>query len=171
MAGWKVEVTGLRQLMSALDEIDKSATKKIRKAITDVAKVVAKDAAGRINQPMSGWGRWIDSETGRDLGFDPSVVAAGFKPKTSSYRKRGVSRGYGVDVIQTSAGGSVFEVVGDKSRTRGAQGERFVDQIVARTTSTRPRSLFPAYYAGVTPEVKDNIRDQILDEARKAGLR
>lgn len=171
MAGWRVEVTGLRQLMNALDDIDKKATARIRKEINSVARAVQINAAGRVETPLSNWGPWTDSKTGRDLGFNDSLVAAGFKVQRNSFRKRGVSRGYGVDVRQASPGGSIFEVIGDKSRTRGPSGDLFVDNFLAKVGGRKaPRSLLPAYYSAVTPEVQDRIRDQIVDEARRAGL-
>lgn len=172
MAGWKVEVTGLRQLLNALDEVDKKATVRIRSEINKVANAVKVNAAGQITQtPLSHWGAWIDSDSGRDLGFSTAGVASGFKVARSNFRKRGVSRGYGVDVRQASPGGSIFEVIGDKSRTRGPQGDNFVDQVLAKVGNKRPpRSLLPAYYSAVTPDVQERIAAQILDEARKAGL-
>ncbi len=169
MAGWTIEVTGLRQLMSALDEIDKAATKHIRKSINDVSTAVKVNAAGRITEtPLGNWGTWKSGS--RDLSFDTAAVASGFRITRNSFRKRGVSRGYGVDVRQASPGGSIFEVIGDKSRTSGPRGVQFVDSIVAKAGMTRPRSLLPAYYSAVTPEVQERIKEQILDEARKAGL-
>lgn len=176
MAGWRMEVTGLRDLMNQLDAIDKKATRHIRSEITRVARSVRIDAAGRITEnPIRNWGSWTDSETGRDLSFTAENVAAGFKIQTSTFRKAGVSRGYGVDVRQASAAGSIYEVVGTGQRVRGEgkdreRGLRFVRSINAKAGTRRPRSLFPAYYSAVTPEVKNRIRDRIVEEARKAGL-
>lgn len=171
MAGWKVEVTGLRQLMDALDEIDKKATARIRKEINTVAKAVQVYASGHVEPPLSNWGSWIYSKDGRDLGFNDTAVAAGFKVQRNSYRKRGVSRGYGVDVRQASPGGSIFEVIGDKSRTSGPVGDTFVDNFLGKVGNRKsPRSLLPAYYSAVTPDVQERIKNQIIEEARKAGL-
>lgn len=171
MAGWRVEVTGLRQIMNALDEIDKKATKRIRDEINKVAKAVQVNAAGGISQPLTNWGQWTWSVDGRDFSFNESTVAAGFKVYRSNFRKRGVSRGYGVDVRQALPAGSIFEVIGDKSRTSGRRGQSFVDSVVRKAGGTYPRSLLPAYYSAVTPEVKERIANQILEEARKAGLK
>jgi hypothetical protein len=172
MAGWLIEVTGLRSTIDALDRIDKKATKSIRDSINTVAKAVKVNAAGRITEtPLSNWGAWTATDRGRDLGFTTAGVASGFKVYRNNFRKRGVSRGYGVDVRQSSPGGSIFEVIGDKSRTTGPRGEQFVDSILAKFGNKMPpRSLLPAYYSAVTPEVQERIRDQIIEEARKAGL-
>ena len=167
--GWRIEVTGLRQLINALDEIDKGATRKIRAEITSVANAVKVNAAGRVTQqPLGNWGKW--TYRGRDLNFDTGAVSAGFKVQRNNFRKRGVSRGFGVDVRQASAAGSIFEVIGDKSRVSGPKGEQFVDSIVAKGGLTRPRSLLPAYYSAVTPDVQERIRDQIISEAKRLGL-
>ncbi|MBV5336419.1 hypothetical protein JZU48_05480, partial [bacterium] len=56
--GWKVEVTGLRQLLDALTEMDKKAAKVITKGITDAGKDVATAASYESpgTTPVSGWG-------------------------------------------------------------------------------------------------------------------
>lgn len=168
--GWKVEVTGLRQLVDALGEMDKAALRSLTKEVTQAGKAVASNAAGRVHsQPMSGWGRW--DHGGRDLGFNTGAVASGFKLRRNNYRRRRVSAGVGWDVLQTNAGGSVFEVIGDKSRLSGWRtGESFVDTVLGRFPMKQPRTLIPAYYAGFPEETRDKIRDSILDAARKAGL-
>lgn len=164
----KVEVTGLRQIIDALDQIDKNAVKHIRKEITSVAKDVVASAQGSVDQPLSGWGGW--GANGRDLGFDPGMVSKGIRVKSNRFRSRGVNRGFGYDVVNSNAAGAIFEVIGDKSRVSSDKGAQFVDSIVAKFGMRRPRILMPAYYSAVTPEVKERIKDAILDEARKAGL-
>jgi hypothetical protein len=166
----RVEVTGLRQLINALDQIDKNAVKHIRKEITSAAKVVVASAQGSVSdQPLSGWGTW-GGKSGRDLGFDPGMVSKGIRIKSNRFRRGGVNRGFGYDVVNSNAAGAILEVIGDKSRVSSDKGAQFVDSITARYGMTRPRILMPAYYAGMTPEVRERIRDAILDEARKAGI-
>jgi len=166
---FKVEVTGLRQIVDALNEVDKKAVKVIKKEIATVAEQVVTNAQGRVSGlPISGWGNW--SNNGRDLGFDIQSVVTGIKVKANRFRSKGVNRGFGYDVVNSNAGGSIFEVVGDKSRVVDARGGNFVDAINARFGAKRPRLLMPAYYSAVTPEVKERIAEQITNEARKAGL-
>lgn len=165
MAGWTVEVTGLRRVYDALNEIDKSAVREINKRITNAAKDVAA-AASYItphDNPISNWGSWTASRSGRDLSYSGDVASGGFKPRRSNYRKRGVSRGIGWDVYQTNAGAAIFELVGSGSG-------QFVETVANRFRGKRPRSLIPAYYEGMPDGLADSIRDQILDDARKAGL-
>jgi hypothetical protein len=173
MAGeWKVEVTGLRQLYDALGEMDKAAQKEITKQITQAGKAVAAEASYKVPSanPLGNWGRWIDSATGRDLGFDPGRVASSFKVRRNNFRRRGVNAGIAWQVYQTDPAGSIFEVIGDYSRVRGPQGVLFVSSFNTRFPQRRPRSLFAAYYSVMRPELVQKIRDSIVDAGRKAGL-
>lgn len=165
MAGWTIEVTGLRQIMSALEQVDKKAAKAIQKRITDAAKMVAVEASYLVpgRNPISNWGTWFSSSGGRDLSFDPAVAAGGFKVRRNSFRRRGVSAGLGWDVYQTNPGGAIFELVGSGSG-------QFVESVSERFRARQPRTLIPAYYAGVPEGMADEIADEILTEARKAGL-
>lgn len=170
MAGWKVEVTGLRQILDALAEVDKRAAKRITDAIAKAAKDVATEASylTPASNPVSNWGQW--SDRGRDVSYSGAAASAGFKMRRSNFRKRGVSAGASWDVVQSNAGGNIYEVIGDGSRVTTSSGQNLVDSINARFGTRKPRSLFPAYYAGVPADLAEQISDQILDEARKAGL-
>ena len=172
----KLEVTGLRELFNTLESWDKKAADQLRKKIRNAGKQVATTASYLApgNPPISGWGGWTSSRDGRDLGFDPGAVARGFKVRQNNFRRRGVSAGLAFEVYQSNAGGSIFEVIGDKSRTGqtefGWQGDAFVDNVRSRFPQRRPRSLFGAYYQVMTPQLQDEIRNSIIEEARKAGL-
>lgn len=174
MAGWKVDVTGLRQLFDALNEMDKAAARNITKDITKAAKSVA-TAASYISpgtNPLSGWGNWTDSRTGRDLSFDPASISAAFKVQRNNYRRRGVSAGISWDVYNASPAGSIFELANDGARGNTAwhSNPQFVASLRERFPRKQPRSLIPAYYEVMTEDLRDSIRDSILDAARKAGL-
>jgi hypothetical protein len=173
LKGWKVEVTNLKQLMNALEVIDKSATKNIQKTITNVAKRVVVDATYLTpsGNPISNWGQWRFARDGRDLSFDSGDVAKGFKTQKSNFRRKGVSAGLGFDVVQNNAAGAIFELMGDGSRVTTRRGANMVSVINKRFPRKQPRTLIAAYYQNMNDEVRDGIRDQILDEARKAGLR
>ena len=172
LKGWKIEVTNLRQLMNALEVIDKSAAKNINKTITGVAKRVVVDATylTPYNNPLSGWGKWTSSRDNRDLSFDSGAVAKGFRVQRSNFRRRGVSAGLGYDVVQSNAAGAIFEVMGDGSRVTDKSGQNMVDVVNRRFPRKQPRTLIGAYYRNMSQEVRDEIRDQIVQEARKAGL-
>lgn len=171
--GWKVEVTNLRQLTNALEGIDKSAAKRINKTITDVAKRVVVDASYLTpgGNPLSNWGRWISTKDGRDLSFNSGDVARGFKVKRNNFKRKGVAAGLGFDVVQTNTAGAIFELMGDGSRVTTSGGRNLIDVVNNRFPRKQPRTLIAAYYQNMNDEVRDGIRDQIVDEARKAGLR
>jgi hypothetical protein len=161
----RVEVTGLRELFNTLETWDKKAAeqlrKRIRKAGQEVATVASYLVPGR--NPISNWGQWISSRDGRDLGFDPAAASRGFKVRQNNFRRRGVSAGLGFDAYQSNPGGSIFELMGKGSTP-------MVESVRDRFPRRQPRSLFAAYYRVMTPELQDEIRDAIIDEARKAGL-
>lgn len=171
MAGWKVEVTGLRQIIEALAEVDKKAAKRITDAISKAAKDVVAEASYVTphDNPISNWGQW--SQNGRNLSYSGAAASAGFKSQRNNFRRRGVSAGIAWDVVQSNAGGNIYEVIGDGSRVTNSSGQNMVDSINARFGPNRkPRSLYAAYYAAVPEDLAEQISDQILDEARKAGL-
>ena len=177
VGGWRIEVTNLRQVIDALEEMDKKAVDVIKKQIRAKGNQVKRSAQDLTpNNPISGWGPWTFSRDGRNLGWNQSTVARGFTVRQNNYKKKGVARGIGWDVIQMNAAGAIFEVIGDKSRIGRNdpytwQGEGFVDRIVDRYPRTKgPRTLVQAYYRNMTPEFREEIRDQIIAEARKAGL-
>jgi hypothetical protein len=173
LSGWKIEVTNLKQIMNALEVIDKSAAKNIQKTITNVAKRVVVDATYLTpsGNPISNWGQWRFARDGRDLSFDSGDVAKGFKTQKSNFRRKGVSAGLGFDVVQNNAAGAIFELMGDGSRVTTRRGANMVSVINKRFPRKQPRTLIAAYYQNMNDEVRDGIRDQIIDEARKAGLR
>ena len=172
LSGWKIEVTNLKQLTNALEVIDKSAAKSINKTIVNVAKRVVVDATYLMpsGNPISNWGQWRFSRDGRDLSFDSGAVAKAFRVQKNNFKRKGVSAGLGFDVVQTNAAGAIFELMGDGSRVTTERGVSMVNVINKRFPRKQPRTLMAAYYQNMNDEVRDGIRDQILDEARKAGL-
>jgi hypothetical protein len=171
--GWKIEVTNLKQIINAIEDIDKTAVKRIEKTIKTVANRIAVDAGYETSykQPLSNWGSWISSRDGRDLSFETSDVVKGFKVKKNNYMRKGVSAGFGFDVVQTNAAGAIFEVMGSGDRVTNDSGKNLVDVVNNRFPRKQPRSLIPAYYQNMNDEVRESIRDHIISEARKAGLR
>lgn len=169
---WRVEVTGLRQVVNALQNWDASAGKRINKEITDAAKRVAARASELTpnENPLSNWGSFIESRRGRDLSFNAGAVRSNYKTRRNNFRRRGVSAGIAWEVTQNNAGGSMFAVIGNKSRVQTRSGSHLVDVINQRFPGKQPRVLIPAYYDVMTPELRDGIRQMIEDEAKKAGL-
>ena len=166
----KFEVEGLAPFINRLEKFDKDVSKELKAEMKKGADVVAKAAGSTVSGvPISGWGTW--NHQGRDLGYNPSKVKSGFKVSTNRYRRRGVTAAFGYDVVQANAGGSVYEVIGDKSRVaEGTQGEQFVDSVVANSSARRnPRTLVPAYYEGIE-QARERIKAALQVAMRRVGL-
>ena len=177
---WRVEVTGLRQVLDALEEMDKKAYNLITKEIRDKAKEVQWAAATSVpGNPVSGWGPWTWAKNGRDLGFSPSVVASGFKSSKGNYRSKGVARGASWDVKQMDPAGAIFEVIGSESRVTDDPRYRNQALNMVRTIASRfpmpakgTRLLTKAYYKAIpdSQAFSEKIRGQIIASARGNGL-
>lgn len=168
-----VHITRMRQVFNALEETDKAAYRILVKEITDAAKKVQWSAATSTpDRPVSGWGPW--NYRGRDLGFSPADVAAGFKVRKNNFRSYGVARGIGWDVVQSNPGGAVFEVVGDFSRVSTPSGAHLVQMINDRygKPGKGTRILTKAYYKGLgdAEAFRERIAEMINEAARRAGL-
>ena len=165
----KFEVEGLAPFVNRLEKFDKDVSKELKAEMRKGADVVAKAAQSTVGGvPISGWGVW--NHQGRDLGYNPSKVRSGFKVATNRYRRRGVTAAFGYDVVQSNAGGSVYEVIGDKSRTTDSRGEQFVDAVVSRSSARRnPRTLIPSYYEGIE-QARERITAALKVAMRRVGM-
>lgn len=164
----RLDVDGLAPLINRLEKFDKDVSKELKSEMRKGAQIVQKAAQSTVSGfPISGWGDW--NAGGRDLGYDPAAVKRGFKVATNRYRRRGVTTAFGYDVVQSNAGGSVFEVIGDKSRVTDERGAQFVDSVVASRSGRTPRTLIPAYYAGIT-QARERIESALKSAMRKVGL-
>lgn len=165
-----VEVDGLAQFINRLEKFDKDVSKTLKGEMRSAASMVSKAASGLTpGSALSNWGSFTadgsrggQGRSGNDVSFSSSAVRRGFRVATNRYRKRGVTVAFGYDVKQSNPGGSVFETVGKTSGT-------FMDNIVAKFTGTRPRTLLPAYYAGIGP-AQAKIEDAIRRAEREVGL-
>lgn len=165
----QVVYDGLAPFINRLEKFDKDVSKDLKSEMRSAAGEVVGEAAGEVTGvPISGWGNW--TQGGRDLGYDPGAVKRGFKVAANRYRRRGVTTSFGYDVVQTNAGGNVFEVIGDKSRVSGPQGSAFVDSVVRASGRDRsPRTLYTAYYA-VIGRVQARMQEAVESAMRKVGL-
>lgn len=169
--GYRIEVTGLREIFDALDKVDKKASDAVKREVTKAGQKVSKAAKAQVpGRPVRHWGPWISSDRGRDLSFDAAEVASKIHVQRSNFKKRGVARGIGWDVINGSAAGAIFEVMGDGSRVTDDAGRHLVAAVNRKFPGKQPRLLLPAYYEGLPENLKDDIRDLILAEAKRAGL-
>lgn len=164
----QVQVDGLAQFVNRLEKFDKDISKELKKEMRRGAAEVQQAAKSTITGfPLSNWGNW--NSNGRDLGYDPSKVRAGFRVKANRHRRGGATTAFGYDVIQSNAGGNIFEVVGDKSRTTGPGGVQFVDAINAKFGQRRPRTLFQAYYKGINA-ARERMNAAVESAMRKVGM-
>lgn len=164
----KFEVEGLAPFINRLEKFDKDVSKELKEGMKSGAGVVAKAAQSTVGgMPISGWGAWTNGSD--DLGYRPPKVKSGFKVATNRYRRRGVTTAFGYDVVQANAGGAVFEVIGDKSRTTGARGDQFVDAVVAGRPGKTPRTLVPAYYEGFE-QARARITAALKVAMRRVGM-
>jgi hypothetical protein len=98
-------------------------------------------------------------------------VAGGIRVQSNRFRRGGVNRGFGYDVVNKNPAGSIFEVIGDKSRTTSDRGAQFVDSINARYQQRKgPRTLLPAYYSVMGEGFREDILNEIKSEAKRLGL-
>lgn len=184
MAGWRVEVTGLRETMDALKAADEVAYKGIVQTITGIANDVAQSSRSFLPiEVLNNWGSWGNlsvrrnrsSSTGfalesRDLSYRKGDASSGIKIKRNNFRRRGISAGYGVDVQQTDWAGAIFEIVGEGSRVTTSSGQALVNAINSKYGSFRPRALVRGYYSVDIESRADDVRDRIANELIRLGL-
>jgi hypothetical protein len=165
-----VKVEGLARLVNQLEKFSPEVSKALKSEMRKGAGIVASEAKSLIpNSGLSNWGAWSDSGTGRDLGFIGSWVKKGITPKTNRYRRRGVTTAFGYDVVSSTAAGAIYEVAGPGNKTRDARGQGFVRNLNrSRNEAPLPRTLFPAYYEGMSRAVPA-IEAAIREAERKVG--
>jgi hypothetical protein len=167
----KMDVTGLAAFINRLEKFDKDVSRTLKREMRAGAMLTAKEARSLTpSSPLRNWGSFIangsrggQGGSGNDLSFNSAAVKRGFKVATNRYRRRGATVGFGYDVTQANAGGSVFETVGKSS------GTSFVDRIVSQFGSQRPKTLIPAYYATID-EARDRVEEAIRNAEREVGL-
>lgn len=166
----RVEVDGLSGLVNQLEKFSPDVSKALKSELRKAAGKVASASKSLIpDDALSNWGRWTDSDTGRDLSFLGHVIKTGVAPMTNRYRRGGVTLSFGYDVASKTPGGSIYEVAGPGTRTRGPAGDRFVVNLNRkRNGGPLPRSLYPAYYAAM-PAAQKQIEDAVRDAERKVG--
>jgi len=153
----KVEVRGAAAKIDAIFRFDKDVWAGIQKGVKAAGESVAADARNRIpatalySRNSPGWGNWIASRDGRNLGFDQQKIRAGIKPRFQSKMKNGV-RVVKARADMTTPAGAIYSLAGSKNRS----GKHFSDEVnTQHGSSVWPRSLTPAYYAKGPQAAKD----------------
>lgn len=178
--GLKVSDGGsIARFVDRLEKFDKEVSKDLKKEMRQGAGIVQSEAKNRImGYPLSNWGQWTDSglmprsTAGRDLGFIPSWAKSGVKVKTRRYRKRGVVQAFSYDVVQNFPGGAIYEIAG--AQKRGGQlggGATFFQNLKNKGhgDGPYPRTLYPAYYAGIK-KARGAMTEAIKRAERRVGL-
>jgi hypothetical protein len=166
----KVQVKGAAAKIDQIFRFDKEIWRETTKDIRSAGNAIARDASGRMpGRPLSNWGRWVDSRSGRSLFYDSGAArintsvrsreTAGFRNITT---KTGFSRG--------NAAGAIFGLAGSVSGTqsvhpagvarsrnfKNALNRRYGGSTGARNAQIWPRALTPAFYVH-----RDKVRAQI----------
>jgi hypothetical protein len=170
MMAMKMQVDGLAAFVNRLEKFDKDVSKVLKKEMRAAATLTAKEARSLTpSRALTNWGKFTadgsrggSGGSGNDVSFSSAAVRRGFKVATNRYRRRGITTAFGYDVVQGNAGGSVFETIGKGSG-------QFVDAIVSRFGSQRPRTLIPAYYATIE-QAQSQVEDAIRRAEREVGL-
>lgn len=169
---FRIEMTGFGRAMRALEDSDQIAFKEIAKAMRKVAAQVKAEAQSRVpGAPVSGWGRWIDSRSGRDLGFSQAQARSRVSLRMNRFRARGTkeSMGLAYEVKQNDAAGAIFALIGKGDEVRTTQGASLVRAINRRfpiehwkgSGAQGPRGMVAAYYAAKPPGYDEEVAQMI----------
>lgn len=132
MAG--VKVTGVRQTLRALKQVQPDLEKEVRKSINKSVREVVTTARGFMpDQPMTGW----TADSWGQRGWDQRKAQMGIRRLNPSRRVSGKGYFYAIDVANTSAPGVIYELAGSKSDGYSPQGRQFISNI-ERTGLRRP---------------------------------
>ena len=128
-----LRVTGYRELLRHLDEIEPGLKKATMKEINAAARVATIKARGYIptESPLSGWDRSRYSPEARwyARSFDAADMRRGIQTRRGHSRKE--RRGYvnEVGVTNKKPAGMIYELAGSKSSGASRSGRSFVQGI------------------------------------------
>lgn len=174
----ELKAEGIAPFINRLEKFDKDVSKVLKKEIKNSADLVRREAISRVPEnPLSGWGKWIQEGNGRDLSYDRKTVRSSYKTVQNRYRRQGITVGFGYSVATQNPAAAIFETIGSeqpRGNTRWRSSSQFRRYVVNRH-GMRPkvkggkRILVPAYYA-VIPKVREKIQNAIREAERKVGL-
>lgn len=87
----QVNIKNLDATMKLLKAYEPDLSKEIKKRISKAAGKVVSDARADVPDgfAISGWGRWTEVKSGRDLGFNGADAKKDIKASRAAMRKRG----------------------------------------------------------------------------------
>lgn len=145
--GFNYTVKNLAQTIDFLERFDEDVSKILKKELKSGANEVAKASRSLIpNDGLRNWGQWTFTRDGRDLGFIGAFVKRGIVVETQRTRNSGVTVSFGYRVVSKTAAGAIYELAGSKNDDEG-MGRAMLKK---HPTNNYPRTLFPAYYTGMT---------------------
>lgn len=183
--GWTYLIdTDADTFVNVLNKLDETIAKGVDKSIRQGASAIRKSATKRLaadSPPLSGWAAysWIeqDRSEGRNLQWGLGAERGGMRGYSAESGKRsrrsGVYVSYGVQVVQKSAQGAIYELMGGSSK--GYRGTRLGGSQTMRANVNNkrgagpyPRILYPAYYDGIT-DARNMIEAIVAEAERKAS--
>lgn len=178
---WRMIVdTQSNTFLNNLKKLDEDVAKALDTKMKQAARVVRKEASsllGKQSPPLSNWGKysWIeqDRDQGRDLQWQTGAARRGLSIGGPRSKKSGVFISYGVSVEQRNAQGAIFELAGGSSqpyRGRRGGGSMLMRQNLRnrRGDGPYPRTLYPAYYAGMG-EAREMIERVVAEAERRVN--
>lgn len=162
-----IQVDGIAPLINRLEKFDKDVSKELKSKMRKATTPFLREA--RASYPDTGltnWGPWIDSQRGRNLGYNAAVARKSVKLKATRKRYRAATTAFGYTVTQMNPGAAIIEHAGLAN-----PGNQFNAAIADRYGRAKlaPRFITRAYYA-VVPELREEIESYIRDAMRKVGL-
>lgn len=169
-----VVISGYRELLKHLDDIEPGLKKATMKEINAAARVATKAARGFIpaESPLSGWDKANYSQGSRwfERSFDRSVIVRGIQTKRGHSKKD--RRGYvnEVGVTNKSAAGMIYELAGSKSAGYSRAGQRFVQAISDSGLHMPLRRVVVRAVVEEGPAVAARIKDALKAVERRFDL-
>jgi hypothetical protein len=162
--GFDFKIGNLAETVDFLETFNEDVSKVLKKELKSGANEVAKASRSLIpHDGLRNWGQWTFTRDGRDLGFIGAFVKRGIVVETQRTRMSGVTVGYGYRVVSKSAAGAIYELAGSQNDDEGMG----LAMTKKHPTNNYPRTLFPAYYAGM-PKAVQKI-EAALEKAKRMG--
>jgi hypothetical protein len=166
----QVKVVGAAAKIDAIFRFDKEIWKGIQKGVKEAAESVASDVRSRIppaglySRRSQGWGVWIATRDGRNLGFDQNAIRGSVKTRFKSRYKSGFREVKG-QAVSSSPAAAIYSLAGSKSK----DGFNAVLNI-QRGSSVWPRAFTPAYYAKGPQASRDigELIERAIDQVNRA---
>lgn len=176
-----VEVRGAAAKIDALKRFDKSAWSGIQKGVKAAQEEITADARSRVpqmglvpNRRGTGWGKWIEKKSGRDLSYNQNEFV--FKTKFRSRVQSGFREVMGITSLDVKTPAvSIFVLAGSKDKS-GHPFNRNINRQQGGQTGVRnaqmwPRLLTPARYAKgpVAAATIGRLIEQAVNQVNRAG--